>query len=67
MEDYNYKSFSFHINKQLDIIQIRSKHNTEERLFMNFNIEEKSLNPHILFTILNLIEQTYNNEINNPL
>jgi hypothetical protein len=67
MEDYNYKSFSFHLNKQLDKIQIISKHNTLERLFMNFDIEEKSFNPHILFTILNLIEQTYNKEIKNPL
>jgi hypothetical protein len=67
MEDYNYKSFSFHINKQLDKIQIISKHNTEERLFMNFDIKEKSFNSHILFTILNFIEQSYNNEIKNPL
>jgi hypothetical protein len=67
VEDYNYKSFSFHINKQLDKIQIISKHNTEKRLFMNFDIEEKSFNPHILFTILNMIEQTFNNEIKNPL
>ena len=67
VEDYNYKSFSFHINKQLDKIQIISKHNTIERLFMNFDIEEKSFNPHILLTILNFIEQSYNREINNPL
>ena len=67
MEDYNYKSFSFQLNKQLDKIQIISKHNTEERLFMNFDIHEKSFNPHILFTILNFIEQSYNNEIKNPL
>ncbi len=67
VEDYNYKSFSFHINKQLDKIQIISKHNTIERLFMNFDIQEKSFNPHILFTILNFIEQSYNNEIKNPL
>ena len=67
MEDYNYKSFSFHINKQLDKIQIISKHNTEERLFMSFDIQEKSFNTHTLFTILNFIEQSYNQEINNPL
>jgi len=67
VEDYNYKSFSFHINKQLDKIQVISKHNTIERLFMNFDIEEKSFNPHILLTILNFIEQSYNREINNPL
>ncbi len=67
MEDYNYKSFSFHINKQLDKIRIISKHNTEERLFMSFDIQEKSFNTHTLFTILNFIEQSYNQEINNPL
>ena len=67
MEDYKYKSFSFHLNKQLDKIQIISKHNTQERLFMNFDIQEKSFNPHILFTILNFIEQSYNNETKNPL
>ena len=67
VEDYNYKSFSFHLNKQLDKIQIISKHNTIERFFMNFDIQEKSFSPHILFTILNFIEQSYNNEINNPL
>jgi hypothetical protein len=67
VEDYNYKSFSFHINKHLDKIQIISKHNIEERLFMNFDIEKKSFNTHTLFTILNIIEQTYNREINNPL
>ena len=47
--------------------QIISKHNTTERLFMNFDIEEKSFNTHILLTILNFIEQSYNNEIKNPL
>ena len=67
MEDYNYKSFSFHLNKQLDKIQIISKHNTIERFFMNFDIQEKSFSPHILFTILNFIEQSYNNETKNPL
>jgi hypothetical protein len=67
VEDYNYKSFSFHINKHLDKIRIISKHNIEERLFMNFDIEKKSFNTHTLFTILNIIEQTYNREINNPL
>jgi len=67
VEDYNYKSFSFHINKQLDKIQIISKHNTEEKLFMNFDIEKKSFSIHILLTILDFIEQTYNREINNPL
>ena len=67
VEDYNYKSFSFHINKQLDKIRIISKHNTEERLFMSFDIQEKSFNTHTLFTILNFIEQSYNQEINNPL
>ncbi len=67
VEDYNYKSFSFYLNKQLDKIQIISKHNTLERLFMNFDIEEKSFNTHILFTILNFIEQTYNKELKNTL
>jgi len=67
VEDYNYKSFSFHINKQSNKIRIISKHNTIENLFMNFDIEKKSFNTHTLFTILNFIEQSYNREINNPL
>jgi len=65
VEDYNYKSFSFHINKQLDKIQIISKHNTEEKLFMNFDIEEKSFSIHILLTILDFIEQAYNKKYTN--
>jgi hypothetical protein len=54
LEEYNFKSFSFYLQKEKDIIKI------------NFAFSTKLFSTEKLYEILNILEQQYNIEIRNP-
>ena len=66
LEEYNFKSFSFYLQKEKDIIKIISRHNQRIILKINFAFSTKLFSTEKLYEILNILEQQYNIEIRNP-
>jgi hypothetical protein len=66
LEEYNFKSFSFYLQKEKDIIKIISRHNQRIKLKINFAFSTKLFSTEKLYEILNILEQQYNIEIRNP-
>ena len=66
LEEYNFKSFSFYLQKEKDIIKIISRHNRKIKLKINFALSTKLFSTEKLYEILNILEQQYNIEIRNP-
>ena len=66
LEEYNFKSFSFYLQKEKDIIKIISRHNQRIKLKINFAFSTKLSSTEKLYEILNILEQQYNIEIRNP-
>ena len=66
LEEYKFKSFSFYLQKDKDIIKIISRHNKRIKLKIDFAILTKLLSNEKLYDILNILEQQYNIEIINP-
>jgi hypothetical protein len=66
LEEYNFKSFSFYLQKEKDIIKIISRHNQKIKLKIDFSFSTKLFSTEKLYEILNILQQQYNIEIRNP-
>jgi len=66
LEEYEFKSYSFYLQKEKDIIKIISRHNKRIKLKIDFAFSTKLFSTEKLYDILNILEQQYNIEIINP-
>ena len=63
IEEYKFKSFSFYLRKEKDIIKIISRHNKKIKLKIDFSFSTKLFSNEKLYEILNILEQQYKIEI----
>ena len=66
IEEYKFKSFSFYLRKEKDIIKIISRHNKKIKLKIDFSFSTKLFSNEKLYEILNILEQQYKIEITKP-
>ena len=66
LEEYKFKSFSFYLTKDEDIIKIISRHNKRIKLKIDFSFSTKLFSTEKLYDILNILEQQYKIEITKP-
>ena len=66
IEEYKFKSFSFYLRKEKDIIKIISRHNKRIKLKIDFSFSTKLFSNEKLYEILNILEQQYKIEITKP-
>lgn len=67
IEEYKFKSFSFYLKKEKDIIKIISRHNKRIKLKIDFSFSTKLFSNEKLYEILNILEQQYKIEITKPI
>ena len=65
LEEYKFKSFSFYLQKEKDIIKIISRHNKKIKLKIDFSFSTKIFSIETFYEMLNILEQQYKIEIIN--
>jgi hypothetical protein len=66
LEEYNFKSFSFYLQKEKDIIKIISRHNKRIKLKIDFSFSNKIFSIERFYEMLYLLDQQYKIEIAKP-
>jgi|688.fasta_scaffold2459698_1 hypothetical protein len=66
LEEYKFKSFSFYLTKDEDIIKIISRHNKRIKLKIDFSFSNKIFSIERFYEMLYLLDQQYKIEITKP-
>ena len=66
LEEYKFKSFSFYLTKDEDIIKIISRHNKRIKLKIDFSFYNKIFSIERFYEMLYLLDQQYKIEITKP-
>jgi hypothetical protein len=66
LEEYKFKSFSFYLRKDEDIIKIISRHNKRIKLKIDFSFPNKIFSIERFYEMLYLLDQQYKIEIAKP-
>ena len=66
LEEYKFKSFSFYLTKDEDIIKIISRHNKIIKLKIDFSFSNKIFCIERFYEMLYLLDQQYKIEITKP-